>query len=125
MKLVLGNGSGIYFWTDVWIGEQSLKSLFPALFKLSRNKTAVVRDMVTSDGAWDFSFARALKENELLEVIHLLQEIGEPNTNLSGENLVEDSRQWSYGYGKAFSVANAYSSLETDGLLSFPDKQLL
>lgn len=32
---ILGNGKRIYFWSDRWIGEISLKAAFPELFELA------------------------------------------------------------------------------------------
>lgn len=77
----------------------------------------MVSDMISPEGAWNLHFSRHLNECELHDVANLLQLIGEPTTT---EN--EDSKRWRYG--DKFSVASAYSALETGGLLSFPDKQL-
>ncbi|XP_026384868.1 uncharacterized protein LOC113280463 [Papaver somniferum] len=77
----------------------------------------MVSDMISPEGAWNLHFSRNLNDQELLEVSNLLQIIGEPN--VSGN---EDSRKWRYGDN--FSVTSAYSALDTEGSLIFPDKQL-
>ncbi|XP_026410707.1 uncharacterized protein LOC113305930 [Papaver somniferum] len=84
-SLIVGNGNSIYFWNDVWVGEQSLAVLFPTLFHLSKKKNAVIKDLISSEGAWDLNFARSLNENEMLEVVNLLAVIGDPcNLGLNG-----------------------------------------
>lgn len=45
----LGDGRETNFWTDVWIGENSLISKFPRLYHLSLNRSAWVSEM----GRWD------------------------------------------------------------------------
>ncbi|XP_026451945.1 uncharacterized protein LOC113352327 [Papaver somniferum] len=113
----LYRSNSIHFWEDVWIGERSLKSVFINLFKISRTKEDLVKDMITADGAWDFHFRRDLNAREILEVANLLQLIGEPPVNVN-----DDVRSWRYG--DTFTIANAYSTLEDGGLLRFPNKQL-
>lgn len=53
--------------------------------------------MVTTEGAWDLKFVRALNESELFEVIQLLQVIGEPSFSLSDDSLLPDNKCRSYG----------------------------
>ncbi|XP_026396487.1 uncharacterized protein LOC113291135 [Papaver somniferum] len=50
-SLIVGNGSSIYFWNGVWVGEQSLEVLFPTLFHLSKKKNAVIKDLISPEGA--------------------------------------------------------------------------
>ncbi|XP_026396486.1 uncharacterized protein LOC113291134 [Papaver somniferum] len=50
--------------------------------------------------------------------------IGDPSSLGLNGLVTTDERHWIYGKGKGFFVANAYNALETDDLLSFPDKQL-
>ncbi|XP_026420263.1 uncharacterized protein LOC113316261 [Papaver somniferum] len=77
----------------------------------------MISEMISPEGAWNLHFSRHLNEREVLEVVNLLQLISEPS--VSGN---EDSRKWRYGDN--FSVASAYSALETKDLLTFPDKHL-
>jgi len=41
-KLILGNGSRIRFWDDVWCGEMPLKEAFPVLYDIALDKDALV-----------------------------------------------------------------------------------
>jgi len=42
---VLGNGKNTWFWSEVWVGEVSLRDRFPRLFELSLFKDMSVFDM--------------------------------------------------------------------------------
>nr|XP_043616234.1 uncharacterized protein LOC122588171 [Erigeron canadensis] len=46
LKGVVGNGHDISFWLDNWIGEEPLRHKYPLLFKLEKNKKAMVADKV-------------------------------------------------------------------------------
>ncbi|XP_026459206.1 uncharacterized protein LOC113359847 [Papaver somniferum] len=93
-SLIIRNGAGIYFWEDIWVGEQTLKQIFPSLFKISKGKKLTVKEMVSDQGAWNLQFVRTLNELELQEVIQLLQVIGDPNAILSAAS---DDRHRRYG----------------------------
>jgi len=40
-----GNGVWVYFWSDIWVENQSLRNLFPRLFSLSSKKDCWIADM--------------------------------------------------------------------------------
>jgi hypothetical protein len=40
--LILGNGSRIRFWDDVWCGEMPPKEAFPVLYDIARDKDELV-----------------------------------------------------------------------------------
>ncbi|XP_071689041.1 uncharacterized protein [Rutidosis leptorrhynchoides] len=40
----IGDGSGVLFWQDTWVGGCNLKSKFPRLFRLETNVLATVKD---------------------------------------------------------------------------------
>jgi hypothetical protein len=46
-KFDLGDGSQVRFWEDSWIRPRPLKSLFPALYNIVRNKDALVRTVLS------------------------------------------------------------------------------
>ena len=47
--LSLGDGRRINFWTDVWCGEEALRSRYPSLFNLAPNKEAKIADIWDRD----------------------------------------------------------------------------
>ncbi|GKC94939.1 RNA-directed DNA polymerase, eukaryota [Tanacetum coccineum] len=49
MRLKLGNGSNISFWNDHWIGDGSLKDLYPRLYALEDNNHATVNLKLADD----------------------------------------------------------------------------
>ncbi|PWA78515.1 RNA-directed DNA polymerase, eukaryota, Reverse transcriptase zinc-binding domain protein [Artemisia annua] len=53
----VGNGSTFCFWTDHWIGENNLQTLFPRLFSLDRNKQCLIQDICSpTNGSLPFNF---------------------------------------------------------------------
>jgi hypothetical protein len=46
-KFDLGDGSQVRFWEDSWIRPHPLKSLFPVLYNIVRNKDALVRTVLS------------------------------------------------------------------------------
>jgi hypothetical protein len=43
-KFDLGDGSQVQFWEDSWITSRPLKSIFPALYNIVREKSASVKN---------------------------------------------------------------------------------
>ncbi|KAF1883289.1 hypothetical protein Lal_00030397 [Lupinus albus] len=61
----IGNGLHSYFWHDIWIGNQSLKMVFPRLFRLASNQLSCVAD----NGSWsnDLIRTRLTTKDELFK----------------------------------------------------------
>lgn len=64
IALKVGNGLKIDFWGELWIGEESLKSLFPDLFILSQLNRATTPQVWRPQG-WNLVFGRALYDWEI------------------------------------------------------------
>jgi len=64
-KWILGNGRKIRFWHDVWMGDCPLKTLFPRLFRISRNLDWSGADAKEVD--WQLDFRRRLGNEEVAE----------------------------------------------------------
>jgi len=45
IKFMNGDGSFILFWSDVWIGSNALRSIFPKLYKVSAIQNGLVHEM--------------------------------------------------------------------------------
>jgi hypothetical protein len=53
----VGDGKSILFWSEVWIGNQSLQDRFPGIFGVSNKKTHSIFSIgVWNDGAWEWVF---------------------------------------------------------------------
>jgi len=67
-RFVLGDGSKISFWHDLWCGDTILKEAFPALFGIARLKGTVVADNLELLGdslQWNVSFIREAHDWEV------------------------------------------------------------
>jgi hypothetical protein len=67
-RLILGNGSRIRFWDNVWCGKVPLKVAFPVLYDIACDKDALVADhLVVGSGSyqWDVRFFRAAHDWEV------------------------------------------------------------
>jgi hypothetical protein len=53
----IGNGNSTSFWNEVWIGNQSLRHMFPRLFGISMQKDEVIGRMGrVEDDMWHWEF---------------------------------------------------------------------
>ena len=41
-RIHIGNGRSTRFWWDIWVGDSKLKDMFPQLFRMATNNSAVV-----------------------------------------------------------------------------------
>ena len=70
VTLVVGDGSRILFWHDKWVGDNSLKMLYPQLYVCSNDKEACISEVLChqeggSDRIWNLRFHRDFHEREL------------------------------------------------------------
>lgn len=49
LKRRLGKGDKTKLWEDVWLGNVSLKEMFPRLYNVSENKEMVIEEL----GVWE------------------------------------------------------------------------
>jgi hypothetical protein len=67
-RLVLGDGSRIRFWDDVWCGEMPLKEAFSSLYDIACDKNSLVAvHLILENGSfqWDVRFIRAAHDWEV------------------------------------------------------------
>ena len=67
LSFVVGDGSRILFWHDKWIGDNSIKTLYPELFDCSTNKEACIYDILCllvggNDRVWNLRFFGAFND---------------------------------------------------------------
>ena len=73
-NLILGDGSIIKFWENVWCSEEPFSMLFPMLYTMSGSKRASVKEVwrpVGELGGWDLQFERHFNDWELETVENL------------------------------------------------------
>ena len=74
---MVDDGSRIRFWHDRWVGDFSLKMLYPQLYACSCDKEACISDLLDhqEDGSsrcWDVRFFRNFHEREFEAVFSFL-----------------------------------------------------
>ena len=118
VSFVVGNGSRILFWHHKWTGDNSLKSLYPQLFKFSANKEAFVSEVLSSlasdnDRVWSLRFYREFNHwDSLLHFIQTRIPRGGGSDNLS----------WCLNGSGKFDVRSFYHKIRNAPLTSFPWK---
>lgn len=50
IRRLVGNGNRTLFWKEVWLGERPLKDVFPRLYRVVREKDAVMSDRYRLEG---------------------------------------------------------------------------
>lgn len=117
-RLIIHSGATMSFWNDIWRGNSSISSSFPALYKISTNRDAKMVEMISMDGSWMFSFKRNLSGSEANSFAELLMMIG---NNPPALDDLPDTRRWSLHNSGIFTVKSLYSKLIADyGVHDFP-----
>ncbi|PWA34062.1 RNA-directed DNA polymerase, eukaryota [Artemisia annua] len=57
MRKRIGNGRNTQFWSDLWVGDQTLKERFPRVFVLERIKDCSIADRWCDDN-WNWNWIR-------------------------------------------------------------------
>ena len=78
MTLLEGDGSHILFWHDKWVGDNSLKMLYPQLYACSNDKEACIADVLCyqedgNDRIWNLRFYKDFHERELEVALFFLE----------------------------------------------------
>jgi len=122
-RLMLGNGSRIRFWDDVWCGEVPLKEAFPVLYDIARDKDALVEDhlvVVSGSYQWDVSFFRAAHDWEVDVLASFFSLLYSSRANYDGE----DKLWWSPSHKGKFDVRSFYKALACKEAIHFPWKSI-
>jgi hypothetical protein len=123
LKFVLGCGSRIRFWLDIWCGEVPLSRAFPLLFRIAQSKEARVADYLCWQNGvphWDVRFNRLLHdwEVETFQVmIGLLYSV-------KVHQHQEDRVCWGPSRSGCFEVKSYYKILSLNTSLRFPWKSI-
>ena len=118
----IGNGNKMMFWEDRWADENTLKGLFPSLFRLSTFSSRLISDFVDrtrlqEEGytSWNFHFSRNLLDKEILYLQDLLQRLERRHLC----NSMEDRRIWLTDSSRIFSSKSAFAWLRRDHSIPF------
>ena len=102
-RFIVGDGTRVKFWKDLWCENQSLEDAFPNLFNLTANKEGWIAKAWEEDGvggSWGLRFNRHLNDWEIGEVESLLSKL-HPLTIRRG---VDDLLWWGENKNETFSV---------------------
>ena len=74
----MGEGTRICFWHDRWIGDNTLKDLYPVLYVCSAAKEAYISEVLWipeggTSRVWDLRFYRAFEDRKLATSYSFLQ----------------------------------------------------
>ncbi|GLT99814.1 hypothetical protein SLE2022_172280 [Rubroshorea leprosula] len=112
----VGEGCRVNFWRDIWVGNKSLRDLFPRLFQLALNKEGTVKENGTWEGEgwiWGIEWRRARLGREKDEEEGLWAMLA--NVKLRKE--VVDSWQWRFDVEGSYVVKSAYEFLASEECL--------
>jgi len=107
-RLILGVGSRIQFWDDVWCGEMPLKEAFLVLYDIARDKDAHV------------SFFRAAYDWEMDVLASFFSLLYSSRVDREGE----DQLWWSPSHKGKFDVRSFYRALACKEAVHFPWKSI-
>lgn len=76
ITLEVGDGTRIRFWGDVWYDDTPLKESFHELFRIARNKEALVASYMhfsNEPGHWAFNLTRMVPDCEQESILTFLE----------------------------------------------------
>ncbi|WKA03180.1 hypothetical protein VitviT2T_021306 [Vitis vinifera] len=121
-RIHIGNGRRTKFWWDMWVGDSKLKDLFPLLFRIATNNSAIVADLwgrqEGGGGGWEVHFRRPFQDWELEEVNRFLGYISAVRVQEGEDFLV-----WKIERKGTFKVNSYYRSLKEDNNPLFPENE--
>ncbi|KAG2688934.1 hypothetical protein I3760_09G116400 [Carya illinoinensis] len=122
-RFLVGEGTGIKFWKDIWCGEMALKDAFPTVFRVACDPKALVADFLVRSGdqaQWNVTFSRAAQDWEIDSFEAFFSLLYSTKLN----DLREDKLWWTPAGKGNFSVRSFYKSLVTTPNSQFPWKKL-
>ncbi|XP_071718172.1 uncharacterized protein [Rutidosis leptorrhynchoides] len=57
-SIAVGDGCKTSFWSDIWVGSDTLKNRFGRIFRLEQNPNVMVRDRINQDGSGNWEWSR-------------------------------------------------------------------
>ncbi|GKV43560.1 hypothetical protein SLEP1_g50839 [Rubroshorea leprosula] len=109
-KWEVGDGSCVDFWSDKWVGDKSLKELYPRLFVLAVRTEGILKDMGVWRGenwVWDCKWRCGCRGRAAEEEEHFWVMINGFKLRIDRE----DSWKWVHSSDGCYSVKAAYEFL--------------
>ncbi|RVW52750.1 putative ribonuclease H protein [Vitis vinifera] len=122
LVFLVGKGSKIKFWKDIWCTDVPLSHCFNHLFVLATHWDATIEEMWDQDsgqGDWNLVFVRDFNDWELDMVGDLLHTLRGHRPSLE-----EDSVMWRQGRNGLFRVKEAYRLLDKPNATTFPSRSI-
>ena len=120
MGFIVGKGSKINFWTDVWCNGTRLSQNFPHLFAMASHRNATVEEMWDQNfgqGGWNLRFLRDFNDWEMDMIGNLLHVLRDYKPSME-----EDSVCWKGGRNGKFRVKEAYRLVARPNDIVFPSR---
>ncbi|RVW90069.1 putative ribonuclease H protein [Vitis vinifera] len=104
-----GNGEIIWFWEDLWWGDQPLGSQYPSLFRVVLDKNIPISSVLdpTRPFSWNLNFRRNLSDSEIEDLEGLMRSLDGLHLSPS----VPDARFWPLSSSGHFSVKSFFLAL--------------
>jgi hypothetical protein len=122
-KLIVGNGSRISFWDDLWVGEMPLKDAFPGLYDIVCDKSSLVAEHLSLEYEpfqWDVRFIRAAHDWEVDDLATFFALLYSVRIDCDAE----DKLWWSPSRKGKFDVSSFYKTLVYKESVCFPWKSI-
>lgn len=120
MRKAVGRGNNTLFWQDLWVGDKTLKTLFPRPYSITTNPSATIESLGIWDGHewhWLFAWRRSLRPRDIEEKNSLLSLLSNVTLDLSSD----DSLVWTPQKSGIFSVKSATFEIAKCSVLSHHD----
>ena len=104
-RVTIGDGKQASFWLSRWMGQSTLRSQFPALYKYCRRKRRTVADALT-EHRWVKDLRQAPRAAILTEFLQLWRLIQSAHIELSEDQ--PDSISWILAEDGCYSAKSAY-----------------
>ena len=121
LEFKVGDGFRIRFWSDIWCGVVPLRMEFPDLFRITRDKEALVSThlRVRNDVVhWELDFIRSLHDWELESMSKFLDLL----YSVSSKGQGNDQMWWQPSGSSIFQVRSYYQVLSNTAGVMFPWK---
>jgi hypothetical protein len=110
-KFIIGDGFSILFWSNVWIGSNTLRSIFPRLYQIFTIQNGLVNEMgqwMNGHWRWNLVWRRNLLSYEEQQYHHFLSML-EPMIIRQEKN---DKLIWSCNSNGSFSVKSCCTLID-------------